>query len=180
MAKMLFTWCKLAVELEVFLGESGSRTVASLPSRGICRDRWEMMKVCNRHLCGPEGRENTHTHPLQLVKAFSTNCPLEYTFYWGRLLHRLGVNKCLQESCPGFSLSCTHMQEPLVDGEKVIQLNIQHITFSAKVALCHGHCCFTQLMLSSPYHAYIFCQCEGLYYLFHLLFIIFMSSSLCG
>lgn len=102
----------------------------------------------------PLTSQRTYTHtrtrfqtPITACHSFSTNCPPEYTFYWGRLLHRLRVNMCLQDYCAGFSPGCRHEQEPLVDGK---ELKIQAITFSAEVPFSHCHCCFTQPMRSPP------------------------------
>lgn len=107
--------------------------------------------VCNRHLCGPQGREysriipclylSTHTHswahtprwhPLQLVIAFSTNCPQECTFNCGRQLHRLRVNMCLQEHCAGCSLGSTDMPDSVAEWRKVNSLKSEPITSSAE------------------------------------------------
>lgn len=99
---------------------------------------------------------HTHTHihtdPLQLVIAFSTNCPLEYTFYCGRLLHRLRVNMCLQEHCVACSLGYTDMPESLVEWGKVKRLNIQPIASSAEgpiamvIVVLHTPCCSLHIM----------------------------------
>lgn len=95
---------------------------------------------------------HTYRHPLQPVIAFSTNCPLEYTFYCGRLLHRLRVNMCLQEHCVGCSLGYTDMPESLFEWGKVNRLNIQPITSSAEgpvamvIVVLHTPCCSLHIM----------------------------------
>lgn len=97
----------------------------------------------------PRSALHTHTyrHPLQLVIAFSTNCPLEYTFYCGRLLHRLRVNMCLQEHCAGCSPGYTGLPESLVKWGEVNRPNIQPTTSSTQgpiamvISVLYTPCC---------------------------------------
>lgn len=95
---------------------------------------------------------HTYRHPLLLVIAFPTNCPLEYTFYCSRLLHRLRANMCLQEHCAGCCHGYTHMPESLVELGEVNWFNILPITSPAEVPIAmlifvlHTPCCSLHTM----------------------------------
>lgn len=169
-----FCWRKLAVKLELCTSALVAKVRAEqLPVYpagasvgtdvrwwgcviGICVARrggntQHSFPLSSLHTCS-HSHTHTYRHPLQLVIAFSANCPLEYTFYCGRLLHRLKVNMCLQEHWASCSLGYTDMPESLVKWGEVNRLNIQPTASSAEgpiamvIVVLHNSCCSFHIM----------------------------------